>query len=432
MIGQPVSRAATLRKTAIVAAFTVLCGAVFTFLWVNSGGRVPAPGGGKYTVSADFEKVANLVYFSDVMVAGVKIGKVTRVEARGDHARVELELEESVAPLHEGATLQMRSKSLVEESFIAVVDGDGPELPSGSTLPASATTPATQLGDVLQSFDPQTRARLGELVRSGGMATADTRESVESALIGLGKLGREGSTVVHAIAAQSRDLEELTRSSTQVLAALGTRREQLRSLVANADTVSRVTAAQQQDLRATVNALPPLLDAARGSSDDLQRLGRALTSVADNLSAAAPDLTAALRELPATSHELRLAMPHLDSVVNRAPATLHRVPALSQHLRTLMPHADGVLADANPMLSYLSPYHRDAAAFFANFAAVLASGDANGKFLRIMPGFNEQSYKGWPVMTNIGPLNRSNPLPGPGSLEDPAPYSGTYPRVGEK
>lgn len=432
MNGLPDATGVQFRKIGVVAAFATMCATIFTFLWVSSGGTVPLMNRGDYQVEADFPKVANLVYFSDVMVAGVKVGKVTQVQARGDHARVVLKLRGDVAPLHEGAKLSVKSKSLVEESYIQVQDGTGAELPSGVTLPASAVTAATKLSDVLQSFDPQTRADLRGLVQSSGLATADTRKSVEGAVDGLGRLGRQGLTVTDAIAAQSKDLEELTRSSTRVLATLSTRRTELQSLIASADQVTAATAGQEQEIRAVMRALPPLLDAAAGSGDDLQRLGVALTPVAENLSAAAPDLTAALVELPATSRELRATMPSLESLLGRAPATLKRIPRTATDLRTLLPDADVLLADANPMLAYLAPYNRDVGAFFANFAATLASGDANGHIFRIMMGFNEQSFKGYPVSTNIGPLNRSNPLPAPGSLQNPRPYSGTYPHVGGK
>lgn len=430
MNGLPEADGAQMRKIGVVTAFIVLCATIFTFLWVSSGGKIPLANRGDYQVEADFSKVANLVYFSDVMVAGVKVGKVTQVEARGDHAHVVMKLRGDVAPLHDGAKVVVRAKSLVEESYIQVIDGKGAELPSGTSLPTSASTAATKLSDVLQSFDRTTRDRVGQLVRSGGLATDDTRTSVEGAMAGLGNLGREGLTVTDAIAAQSDDLKELTRSSTRVLATLDARREELRSLIASADQVTAATAGQQQDIRNVVRALPPLLDAAAGSGDDLQRLGVALTPVADNLAAAAPDLAAALTELPASSRELRATMPSLDSLLGKAPATLKRLPRTAGDLRTLLPDADVLLADANPMLAYLAPYDRDVASFFANFAAVLASGDNNGHFLRIMPGFNEQSFKGFPVSTNIGPLNRKNPLPAPGSLQHPRPYSGTYPHVG--
>lgn len=416
-------------RLGVVAGFMALCAGIFGFLWVNSGGHLPLVSRGGYRVSMDVPRVANLVYFSDVMVAGVKAGKVVEVTPQGDHARVVVELDDQVAPLHRGATGQVRAKSLVEESFVELADGDGPELDSGSTLPDGAVKPAVQLSDVLASFDAPTRARLRHLVRTSGLSTQDTRDGISAAVTGLGVLGRNGGDVTDALADQSADLAELTRSSARVLAALDTKRAQLRSLIADADRVTSVTSGQGDDLADVVRALPPLLRTATSTTGDLQRLAGALTPVAENLDESAPDLTEALRELPATTRALRATVPALRGVLDRAPATLDRVPRFSDDLAGLLPPADAVLADGNPMLGYLARYRRDLPAFFANFAQTIALGDVNGKAFRVMPTFYEQSFKGVPFSTNLGPLNKFNPLPAPDSLQSPGVFSGTYPRV---
>lgn len=201
-------------------------------------------------------------------------------------------------------------------------------------------------------------------------------------------------------------------------------------MVTDANDLLAVTAGQDEDLRSVMRALPPLMSTATESSDDIRRLSAALSPVARNLTVAAPYLTTALQELPATTRDLRATMPVLSTVLDRAPRTLVMVPSFADDIDALVPPASEVLADANPMLAYLAPYHRDLGAFFANFAQTLALGDVNGKAFRVMTVFNEQSYNGWPFSTNIGPLDRFNPLPGPGSLNDPAPWNGAkYERV---
>lgn len=416
-------------RLAIVVGFTALCVGIFSFLWVNSGGKVPVVSGGQYEVAVDIPHVANLVYFSDVMVAGVKAGKVTDVTTEGNQARVTMSIDDEVAPLHEGAEVQVRAKSLVEESFLEITDGEGDELPDGGRLPAGAGRSATQLSDVLGTFDKPTREDLRSTLRSAGLATKETRVGAQQAMLGLGMLGRNGQDTVDAIADQSGDLRELTRSSARVLATLDTRRGQLQSLIDDVDTITTVTAGDTENVQATMRALPPLLRSARDSSDDLERLGVALDPVARNLSAASTDLTAALRELPATTSSLRRTLPSLDGVLDRAPATLTRVPTLTNDLDALFPPAERVLADLNPMLGYLAPYRRDLAAWFTNFTQTIALGDENGKAFRVMPVFDSQSFKGYPMSTNVGPLNKFNPLPAPDTLQEPGSYEGTYPRV---
>lgn len=418
------------KRLLIVVAFTAMCACIFSFLWTNSGGRMPLVSSTGYTVEVDVPRVGNVVYFSDVMIAGVKVGKVAEVEEKGDRARLVLELDETVVPLHEGATVQIGAKSLVEESFVEVSDGEGRELASGSRLPAGAGAAPTQLDDVLKTLDPPTRASVRATLRSLGEVGTDNEQEVADAVKGLGDLGRRGTTVLDALAGQGKDIEGLTRSSSRVLTALAERRTQLSALVEDASTLAAATSGQEEDLRAVVRALPPLMTTARGSSDDLERLSTALAPVARNLTAAAPHLTAALRQLPGTSRDLRAMLPSLDAVLDDAPATLTRTPALAKDVTGLLPAAEQVLADLNPMLGYLAPYDRDLVAWFTNFAQTVGLGDVNGKAFRVMPVLNDQSFKGYPFSTNLGPLDRFNPMPAPGSLEDPGPYGKTdYPRI---
>ncbi|CAM3381672.1 MlaD family protein [Nocardioides dubius] len=416
-------------RLGVVVAFSTLCALVFGFLWINSGGRIPVVSQDGYTIAMDVPEVANVVYFSDVMVAGVKVGKVTEVEERGDHARVVVELDDEVAPLHEGATMQVRAKSLVEESFLEITDGEGAVLASGSTLPEGAAKPATQLNDVLESLDAPTRAAVRKSVQSLSKATDGRSSDYEAAFAGLGDLGREGATVLDAISDQSKDLTELTRSSSRVLAALSTRRGQIAALVGDAQALSEATAGQEQEIGAVLRALPPVMSSARSSSDDLTELGDALLPVVADLDAAAPALAQAVEELPATTRDLRATLPALTSVLKQAPATTDQVPTFSTGVRNIVPPATTLMSDLNPMLGYLEPYGKDLAAFFANFSGTLSQKDANGHWFRITVIANEKSLKNSPINTHIGPLNRNNPLPRPGSLDSLAPYSGTYPRV---
>lgn len=412
-----------------VGGFVAVCVMIFGFLWTNSGGRLPLVKDSSYQVTVTVPRVANLVYFSDVMVAGVKAGKIRKITEHGDHATALVELDPSVVPLHEKATVQVRAKTLIDESYLDVVDGSGKEVPDGGKLPASGGKAPVQLNDILAALDAPTREALGKTLRSAGLSTKDSKDEVAAAVSGLGQLGREGEDVLDALAGQSADLKHLTRSSTQVLAALATRRAQVSQLVTSADKVSQATAGQSGDVKKVLRALPPLLAAANESSGDLEKLAGSLAPVATNLDAASIDLSAALIELPATAKDLRGLIPALNGTIDEAPATLNKVPTLSNDVESFIPSASALLTDVNPMLGYLEPYGRDFAAFISNFGAALTRGDVNGKAVPVMPVINEQSVKGIPLDTNFGVLDKYNPLPRPGTGSEPGPTRRAYPRV---
>lgn len=418
-------------RTLILLVFIVMCLGLFGYLWVNSGGRIPLVSQKGYTATVDFAGVSNLVDDADVTVAGVKVGSVQEVKAlrQGGGASVTMELHD-YAPLHEGATVQVRKKTLIEETYLEIIDGTGQALPTGSRLPDTAGKEAVELDDVLSSIDRPTREALGSMLRSLGSGTKDTRAGISQTLQGLGDLGREGHDAVSALSGQSNALAQLTGNTSRLLAALDTRQGQIAQLVQDSDALTRATADSDTEIRSVMRQLPGLLATTQTASGSLGRLSDALTPVARDVNAAAPDLNKALLELPATSKDLRGLLPPLEGVLDDAPGTLRRVPAVADHAQRFLPTVNVALSDLNPMLSYLVPYGRDVAAFFTNIGQVTARSDANGHYIRLMMVYNEHSLRGKPVSTEeIGPLRKNNPYPRPGQAKDPAPFSGKYHRV---
>jgi len=166
----------------------------------------------------------------------------------------------------------------------------------------------------------------------------------------------------------------------------------------------------------------------------VRQLAGALTPLADPLTRAAPDLEAALAVLPGATAELRGLLPDLSGDLDRLPATLTRTPAVAADASALIPVLRVGLADVNPMLAYLAPYAKDAAAFAANAADVVnASGLKAGRFLLVI---DVDSFLGDVLPcrdhTSGDPLCKDrNAYPPPGGSTNPKPFSGTVPRVPE-
>ncbi|MCW2855525.1 MAG: Virulence factor Mce [Marmoricola sp.] len=424
----PRAWSAGLRQSVVVVTFTGLCVVIFGYLWVNSGGKIPFASSG-YHVYVDIPRVGNLVYFSDVEIAGVKVGKVMNVSYERDHAVVEFNVNRGAAPLHSGATVQIGAKTLVEESYLNVADGHGATIPSGGTLPSGSGRGPVQLDDVYRTLDPSTRKNLSEFLRTAGVATAGQRDAISAAAQGIGMLGGDGSTALTALKQQSSAIDQLAANGAQVLAALDKRHVELSNLVDDASAIMHVTAGQATQVRAVINGLNDVMALAPAGGQGLTNVGNALAPVARNLGAAAPDLNLVLDQLPSTTANLRGLLPPLSGVLTGAGPTLSRVPTLSTDLSNITPSAEQLLSNVNPMLAYLAPFGPDMAAFFSNFGATLDTGDANGAMWRMLVQFSGQSFFGNPFNINEGPLGGYNPIPAAGSLQNPKTFNGTYPRV---
>ncbi|GAA4815382.1 MlaD family protein [Nocardioides caeni] len=410
-----------------LVAFLAVCATIFSFLWLQAGGKLPLLSKAGYQVTVPYDDVDNLVFQSDVRIAGVEVGQVERIEVDGDKAMVTLELDEDVVPLHEGATITVRNKTMIEETYLEIVDGTGAAYDDGATLPASVARGSVQLNDVLTSLDTTTRRDLSRLIRSGGAATKGTREDVDAVLAGLGDLG-ENAGALEALAAQSEDLRSLVRSSTTVLDALDVQQGRIVDLTRDAQTLTAVTAGHEEDVRAIMRSLPPLLVTTERASNSLADLTAPLATVSRNLRKASPDLSAALLELPATTEDLRGMLPSLDTTLDRAPASLTRLSPLQEATSPLLQTLQVNLADLNPMLAYLQPYGPDLVSYWTNFIGFVGSADGNGPIARVKPILGVSSLN---LPVGASPTTMYNPYPSPGTHHGPAEFTGEYPRIHE-
>lgn len=418
-------------RAAAVVAFTAVMAGVFGLLWVNMGGQIPHVTGG-YRVTATFANAQNLVYDSDIRIAGVEVGKVRGLRHTGDGAEATLEIRGGVPPLHEGATVRLRPKTLIEETYVEVVDGTGPAIPDGGRLAADAEAPSVQSDDILNSMDPPTREALGSVVRRLGAATDGRADELSATLAALGRLGRDGHDAIDALAAQTEDLQALVAETATLMAVLDEGEGQIARLSSASERVMRATAGRAGRIEETLRVLPGFLDEARAAAPPLRRLSGALAPLAEPMRQAGPDLRAAMEEVPPAAAELRALYPVLDVVLDRSPASLVRTPPVAEDVSALIPPARAALGDLNPMLAYLAPYGRDFGAFAANVSQALNAVDPGGRHLRIISVRNDQSLREYPVSTQHGPTDKSNAYPDPGDSADPGPFDGPVPRVAEE
>ena len=410
-------------RATTVGVFLVAMVLIFGVLWVNFGGDMPGVTGG-YSVTASLADTQNLVYDSEVRMAGVNVGKIRGLERTPGSVNVKMALRGDAVPLHEGAKVLLRAKTLIEETYLEVTDGSGPAIKDGGRLPASAEQLSVKFDDLLDTLPLETREQLAAMVKKLGVATDGEAEHLSDTLAALGRLGRDGHDALDVLASQSDNLAGLVREGTRLLAVLDEGEGQIARMATAAERLTRASASRDDKLAETMRLLPGLLDKLEGASPPVRQLAGALTTLADPLSQAAPDLQAALAELPGATAELRGLLPELDQNLDRLPATLTRTPGVAADAQALIPVLRVGLADVNPMLAYLTPYAKDIASFAANAAQVVtASGLNAGRFLLVI---DTGSFSGDAVSTKA-----HNAYPPPGGATDPKPFSGTVPRVPE-
>ena len=152
-----------------------------------------------FELKAVVDDARNLQTRSPVRIAGVEVGKVTKVEPVGEStsaAEVTMELREDALPLREDAELKVRPRLFLEGNyFVDLKPGtpSAPELEDGDTVPRDQTSASVSFTEVLGLLQSDVRtdrderpaprarerpARDGEVEVGHGVHESDERDLV--------------------------------------------------------------------------------------------------------------------------------------------------------------------------------------------------------------------------------------------------------------
>ena len=133
-----------------LGAFVVVSVGLLLYL-AQSIGAIGAGGGTKYELRLKF--AAGLVENNAVKVAGVGVGRISKIEVDHDVAVLTLEVDEKIV-LHEDARAIVRAKSLLGEKYLQVHPGslDAPVLPGGGKI-VNVDAPF-EIDQVLNALEP--------------------------------------------------------------------------------------------------------------------------------------------------------------------------------------------------------------------------------------------------------------------------------------
>jgi phospholipid/cholesterol/gamma-HCH transport system substrate-binding protein len=310
------------------------------------GGR--APWQHDHELHAVVRSANELQNRSPVRIAGVNVGKVTRVErGPGSTAIVTMAIDESALPLHRDATLKIRPRLFLEGNFFVDIQPgtpNAPELAEGGTIPLAQTSQPVQLDQVLTTLKAGTRSDLKLLLKGLGSGLGDGR-ALHDVVPLMAPAFLRTAIVAEALQGENHgDLSGFVDSAETTTRALASRRRQLPLLVTDLDRTLAVLAARRAALGESVVRLDSLMGhapAAFRALDDLFPTARAFVREA----------RPGIRALPET---LRLANPLLDQAAkligpDELPALLDQLdPALHQ-LRVLEPQLGRLLAGLRPI-----------------------------------------------------------------------------------
>lgn len=265
---------------AVVAGMTVAARA-----FVGGGGAET------YQVTADVAQAPNLFEGGRVMVRGVDVGAISRVEPRPDGVRLYIEIDEDV-PIPAEATLSVVPITVISDRYVQFFPAytSGPKMEDGTHIPIERTSIPAELDEVLEqlqgllsALEPRPGEETGplaDLVTELDDALAGRSEELRGTLTG-------SAAVLENLADSESEIVQLIRNLDTTFIALADRASEIGIINERFQLVAESLLADQENLEGTIENLAYLSDQTASlfeeSGDDLGssfgRLERVLKAI---------------------------------------------------------------------------------------------------------------------------------------------------------
>jgi virulence factor Mce-like protein len=352
-----VKQAPSVGRILAMIVFSFSCVGILLFLWLSFGGPVPLKPKG-YEFKVAFPEATTLPTQADVRIAGVNVGKVTKLALDKGGARTiaTIDLKKSFSPIPKDTKAILRQKTLLGETYVELSPGNArtAKLPDGGRLANTQVEPTVELDEILSAFDPSTRKAFRQWVQQSARAIDGGRgQDLNDAIGNLQGFAEDGAGVLGVLDRQSTDLRNFVKNTGVVFHALTERDGLLRNLVVNSNNVFSATASEQKALAQTFDILPTFEDESKATLADLQDFSNNADPVINDLKPVADRLGPTVRDLSGLAPNLEtLFEQKLPPLIAAAKPNL---PNGARFLRGASPVMDGLhtfFPEFNPILSF--------------------------------------------------------------------------------
>ena len=235
-------------------AFVALSAIGITYITASYLGVVDRVLGRGLTVTASLPGSGGLFEGSEVTYRGVKVGKVSRVEATKDGIDVTAELEDDTKlPLD--SKIYVHNLSAVGEQYLDFQPPDegGPYAEDGARFTGDEQSLPVDEGDLLVDLDQFVgsvdKEALQKVVKELGLMFGDTGDDLQRLLDG-------GSKFIAEADAHTEETIQLLDSGLTVLRTQQGQKENIRRFASDLDTLTTALRRSDGDLRTVLSATP--------------------------------------------------------------------------------------------------------------------------------------------------------------------------------
>jgi ABC-type transporter Mla subunit MlaD len=341
---------------------------------------------------------------AEVRFYGITAGEITAAKLAQGHAVLTVTVANKFGPVYRNAQAELRPNTALQDMYLDIVSRGTPAAGvagSGYVVPLSQTQSPTNLAEVLNTFQPDVRTQLYNLIDQLGNGLADRGADLRQTFVLLAPFLQIAGNVSRQLAVRSVLTRQLVHNAAALTDLLASRSTQLRELVSSgSQTLESLSIAGGTPLRETIAQLPPTLVA-------LQRFLTQTDGLLPPLNRAAGALQPVADQLPTSLANLKALGVSADPALRRLRAPVQKLVPLAGQLQPFASDLAGSLQRIAPQVSDVNSLTQDLADCtkqineFFNWDASMAKlhvsigqqvrGNANFGFYSV-PGFKQSNY----------------------------------------
>jgi phospholipid/cholesterol/gamma-HCH transport system substrate-binding protein len=337
-----------IRRGAIAVVGVLVIGAVVVGVtkWTSTNER---------TVYGEFADANTLAVGNTVRAGGVEVGTVTSVGLENGHAKVALQVDPQLLPLHQDATMTIRAVNLLGEKYVELNSGTAASpVADDATVPMQHTKVSVDIQDVINGLGDPAATGLSALVTTAGEGLDNQGPQLAATIKALEPAFSQTNQLAGLLRDQNTALNQLVDRVGPVASSLADDNgATLDHLVGNTQQTLSTVAVNQQDVDKTLAQLPATVTSARRTLGELAGTADAATPTLASIRPVTDNLTQISGELKDFSDAADPALSGLQPVLEKADDLLGQAQPLVAQLRQGGPDLRSTAANAEPVASQL-------------------------------------------------------------------------------
>jgi ABC-type transporter Mla subunit MlaD len=295
---------------------------------------------------------------AEVRFYGIQAGQITDVQLQHGHAVLTATVADKFGPVYRNAIAEVRPNTALQDMYLDVVSRGTPSAGmtgSGYVVPLSQTQSPVNLADVLDTFQPDVRTQLNNLLDQFGNGLQDRGADLRQGFITLAPFLQIAGKVSAQLAARAQLTKDLVHNTAVLSTVLASRSTQLHQLITSGTaTLEALSTEGGAPLQELIHSVPPLLNAAQPALQNVE-------SLTPNLDRAVTALEPVADRLPSGLANLRTLARSATPAVRRLDPAVTQLLPLADRLQPFSNDLGGALNEISPQISDVNTVTQDAA-----------------------------------------------------------------------